>query len=47
MRAIVRECFGGPDCLVIKEVPEPEPKPGYVVIQVKAFGINHAEIHRR
>jgi NADPH:quinone reductase-like Zn-dependent oxidoreductase len=35
MRAIVRERFGGPDCLVIKEVPEPEPKPGYVVIQVE------------
>jgi NADPH:quinone reductase-like Zn-dependent oxidoreductase len=47
MRAIVRECFGGPDCLVIKEAPEPEPKPGHVVIQVKAFGINHAEIHMR
>jgi NADPH2:quinone reductase len=47
MRAIVRERFGGPDCLVIKEAPEPEPKPGYVVIQVKAFGINHAEIHMR
>ena len=36
MRAIVRGRFGGPDSLVIKEVPEPEPKPGYVVIQIKA-----------
>jgi NADPH:quinone reductase-like Zn-dependent oxidoreductase len=44
MRAIVRERFGGPDCLVIKEAPEPEPKPGYVVIQVKAFGINSASL---
>src|SRR5215468_9561681 len=47
MRAIVRERFGGPESLVIKEVPDPEPKPGHVVIQVKAFGINHAEIHMR
>ncbi|MGH6834496.1 MAG: zinc-binding dehydrogenase [Methylocella sp.] len=47
MRAIVREKFGGPDSLVIKERPEPEPKPGHVVIQVKAFGINHAELHMR
>ena len=47
MRAIVIEQFGGPDSLVIKDIPEPEPKPGYVVIQVKAFGINHAEMHMR
>ena len=47
MRAIVIEQFGGPESLVIKCIPEPEPKPGYVVIQVKAFGINHAEMHMR
>ena len=47
MRAIVIDHFGGFDSLVIKEIPEPEPKPGYVVIQVKAFGINHAEVHMR
>ena len=28
-------------------MPEPEPKLGHVVIEVKAFGINHAEIHMR
>ncbi|WP_454620917.1 zinc-binding dehydrogenase [Bradyrhizobium cenepequi] len=32
---------------MIKEIPEPEPKAGYVVIQVKAFGVNHAEMHMR
>jgi NADPH:quinone reductase len=47
MRAIVLEKFGGLDSLVIKDIPEPEPKAGHVVIQVKAFGINHAEIHMR
>src|SRR5258707_9685887 len=47
MRAIVIDHFGGLDSLVIKEMPEPEPKPGHVVIEVKAFGINHAEIHMR
>jgi hypothetical protein len=36
-----------PENLVIKEIPNPEPKPGHVVIQVKAFGINHAEMHMR
>jgi NADPH2:quinone reductase len=47
MRAIVLEKFGGLDSLVFKEIPEPEAKPGYVVIEIKAFGINHAEMHMR
>ena len=47
MRAIVLEKFGGLDSLVYKEIPDPEPKAGHVVIEIKAFGINHAEIHMR
>jgi len=47
MRAIVLDKFGGLDSVVYRDIPEPEPKPGHVVIQVKAFGINHAEIHMR
>jgi len=47
MRAIVLEKFGGLDSLVYKDIPEPEPLTGQVVIQVKAFGINHAEMHMR
>src|SRR6516165_5582212 len=47
MRAIFLEKFGGLDSLVYKDIPEPEPKAGHVVIQIKAFGINHAEVHMR
>ncbi|OCK90426.1 alcohol dehydrogenase zinc-binding domain protein [Cenococcum geophilum 1.58] len=47
MKAIIIEHFGGPDSLVIKDVPTPEPEDGYVVIQIKAFGVNHAEMHMR
>src|SRR5258708_18087492 len=47
MRAILRKQFGGPDVLEIREIPVPEPKAGHAVIQVKAFGINHAETHMR
>jgi NADPH:quinone reductase-like Zn-dependent oxidoreductase len=47
MRAILRAKFGGPDVLVIREIAEPEPKAGHVVIEVKAFGLNHAELHMR
>ncbi|CAM0142207.1 hypothetical protein VKS41_008612 [Umbelopsis sp. WA50703] len=47
MKAIVIQEFGGLENLVIKERPEPEEKPNHVVIEVKAFGINHAEMHMR
>jgi NADPH2:quinone reductase len=47
MRAIVLEKFGGLDSLVYADLPEPEPKAGHVVIEIKAFGINHAEMHMR
>ena len=47
MRAIVIKGFGGLDSLVIETLPDPEPKAGYAVIEVKAFGINHAETHMR
>ncbi len=47
MRAIVLEGFGGLDSLVIKELPDPEPKVGQVLIAVRAFGVNHAETHMR
>src|ERR1700732_2442940 len=47
MRAIVLEKFGGLDSLVYKEIPDPGPKAGHVVIEIKAFGINHAEMHMR
>jgi NADPH:quinone reductase-like Zn-dependent oxidoreductase len=47
MRAIIIKEFGGLDSLVIENLPDPEPKPGDVLIEVKAFGINHAETHMR
>lgn len=47
MRAIILEKFGGLDSLVYTDIPKPQPKVGEVVIAVKAFGINHAEMHMR
>jgi len=47
MRAIVINQYGGPEQLTIREIPRPEPIPGHVVIKVKAFGLNHAEIYFR
>ena len=47
MRAIIRRSFGGPEVLAIDEMPVPQAQAGHVLIEVKAFGINHAETHMR
>lgn len=40
MRAVLSKTPGGPETLVVEEVLDPTPKPGEVVIEVKAVGIN-------
>src|SRR6266480_4609985 len=47
MRAIVLEHAGPPEVLEIRTVPHPEPRPGWVLIQVKAFGLNRSELFTR
>lgn len=47
MKAIVIDKYGPIEGLVYKEIPTPRAKPGHVVIKIKAFGINHAEMHMR
>ena len=47
MRAIVIKQYGGPEVLAIEERPDPPPQAGHVVIEVKAFGLNHAEVYFR
>ena len=40
MRAVLSKTPGGPETLVIEDILDPTPKPGQVVIEVKAVGIN-------
>src|SRR5260370_37987466 len=47
MRAIVIKQDGGPEVVAVEDRPAPEPKPGHVVIEVKAFGLNRAETYMR
>jgi NADPH:quinone reductase len=47
MRAVVLEAPGPPEALQIRELPIPEPRPGWVLIRVKAFGLNRSELHTR
>ena len=46
MKAIVTKQYGGPEQLAIQEIPDPEPLSGHVIVEVKAFGLNHAEVGR-
>ena len=47
MRAITIPEPGGPDALVWAEVPDPEPGPGEVVVDVRAAGVNRADLLQR
>jgi NADPH:quinone reductase len=47
MRAAVIKQYGGPEVLAIEERPAPVPTSEQVLIEVKAFGLNHAEIYFR
>jgi NADPH:quinone reductase len=45
MRAIQIEEFGGPEVMQLTDLPDPEPAPGEVVIDVARAGINFADTH--
>jgi NADPH:quinone reductase-like Zn-dependent oxidoreductase len=47
MRAVVLEGPGPVEALEIRELPVPQPEPGWVLIEVKAFGLNRSELHTR
>ena len=47
MRAVVLDAPGPPSALTVRTLPIPEPGPGWVLIEVKAFGLNRSELHTR
>lgn len=47
MKAVVFEQHGGPEVLKYKDVPDPKPGRGDVLIEVKATSINHIDIFLR
>ena len=44
VKAAVITRYGGPEVLEIGDVPEPTPKPGQIVVNVEAAGVNFADI---
>ena len=47
MRAVVLDGPGPVDALEIRELPVPLPEAGWVLIEVRAFGLNRSELHTR
>jgi NADPH:quinone reductase-like Zn-dependent oxidoreductase len=47
MRAVVLDAPGPPAALRIEERPVPRPRSGWVLIRVRAFGLNRSELHTR
>jgi NADPH:quinone reductase-like Zn-dependent oxidoreductase len=47
MRAVVLDGPGPPSALAIRELPVPVPSAGWVLIRVKAFGLNRLELYLR
>jgi putative PIG3 family NAD(P)H quinone oxidoreductase len=47
MRAVVASEPGGPEVLHVTELPDPEPGPGEVVVEVAATAINRADLLQR
>lgn len=47
MRAVVVTRHGGPEVLAVQERPDPEPGPGRVLVDVRAAGVNFADLMAR
>ena len=47
MKAVCIHEFGGSRQFSVEEVPDPEPRPGYVRISVAAAALNHVDVDIR
>lgn len=47
MRAVIADGKGGPEILSVEELPDPEPAPGEVVVDVAATAVNRADLLQR
>ena len=47
MQAMVVRKYGPPEVFELRDVPDPQPKPGQALIRVRAIGINFADLLAR
>src|SRR5471030_295682 len=44
MKAVLSKVVGGPETLVLEDLPSPTTKPGWAVVSVKACGVNYPDV---
>jgi NADPH:quinone reductase len=44
MRAAMLHSYGPPENLVVEEVPDPQPRPGQIVVDIHACGVNFPDV---
>ncbi|HEX7759809.1 MAG TPA: NADPH:quinone oxidoreductase family protein [Caulobacteraceae bacterium] len=44
MKALLSKSAGGPETLVLEDVPSPAAKPGWAVVSIKAIGVNYPDV---
>ena len=47
MKAILNRKTGGPEVMALEDAPTPEPKPGEVLVRLRASGVNFIDIYLR
>ncbi len=47
MKAIQIPRFGGPEVLELRDLPEPAPGPGQILVRQEAIGVNFIDVYRR
>lgn len=47
MKAILVRAFGGPEVLKLETLADPSPRPGHVILSIKAIGINPVDTYIR
>lgn len=44
MKALISTAIGGPETLVMGELPDPKARPGMAIVEVKACGVNYPDV---
>jgi len=47
MRAAIIRAYGGPEAIEVAELPDPEPGPGELLVNVTAAGVNFVDVYNR
>ena len=47
MKAVQIDAYGGPENMVLRDVPTPEPGPGEALVRLEVAGVNYTDVYNR